>query len=220
MLISHRHRFVVFPDPLDVCPYIRRALDPWIDRSLRHLATGRAGLSTSTIMTPTEVARDFPAGEGRFDDYTRIAILQDPYQRMAQLYHMICHSDRYWQLRQDWRFGVPSFDRWLAATRPFGRGAGHILSPRWRRHGAWAAEPWCAGHVTHVARAEAAADDLSQIFRLRDIAPSFSCRDSDQTGVAVPDKRIYTQGSVALIEARYAVDLRLRARSRLGQFAA
>lgn len=212
MLISHRHQFIIFPDPLDSCQWVRRALAPWVDQPLA--GPGRSTPQNPYFkgMTPAEVQAAFTR-EGRvFDAYTRIAIVQNPYLRLAQLYDRITDQDPVWRLKARLGLPPPRFSDWLSGTRPDGHGAGHALSPRWRRHAAWSAQAWCDGRITHVIRAERAKADLARVFRLLGLTPSFTCRKDDQHKLHQRALDRYQEPSKAMMRERYRSDLDLLSR--------
>ncbi|MEO1637977.1 MAG: hypothetical protein AAFU41_01860 [Pseudomonadota bacterium] len=209
MLISHRHHFIIFPDPLESCHWIRRALAPWVDQSVASRQESKGKTAFFDGMTPSEVAAAF-ARDGRdFDAYARIAIVQNPYLRMAQLYDKISDQDPVWRFKE--RLGVPKplFDDWLQSTRPSGNGAGNALSPRWRRHAAWSADEWCDGRIDHVIRAENAMTDLQRVFRKLGIAPAFRCRSTDQHELQKRTIDRYASRSIATMRKRYRSDLNM-----------
>jgi len=208
MLISHRHRFIVFPDPLNTCHWLTRALGPWVDQPV---AARKGDALIFQGMTPAEVELAFDMMGYRFRDYARIAIVQDPYARLAQLYDRIAEVDRLWQLRGHLGLDRPNFYRWLSQTRPNGVGAGWRFSPRWRRHAAWSAARWCDGRINHVIRAEHAGDDLANIFYKLQIAPAFSWRTTDQQILDDPAGPPVSDRSRALIKRRYRSDFALLA---------
>ena len=207
MLISHRHRFVVFLDPLGSCQWVRRTLDPWLDQPVGSSKTA----DTTTVffhgMSPAEAELAFDMSGHPFRNYMRIAIVQNPFVRIVQLYDRIAAVDPIWQARRRLGLQNPDFVRWLHHTRADGYGAGYPRGPRWRRFGSWSADTWCDGRISHIARAEHAKEDLQTIFRQRDIALSIDCRAIGQNSNTAIEMERYDLASATLIQSRYASDL-------------
>jgi len=208
MLISHRHRFIVFPDPLGSCQWIKPVLQPWLDQTI----APRRRSSSSTLlfdgMSPHEAELAFDFLDLPFRDYRRIAIIRSPYAKMAQLYYRIALTDPLWRARGSLGLPLPRFGKWLAQTRAHGLGAGGRTSPRWRRFGAWSVDAWCADCVTDAVQAANAVEELTQIFADIGIAPAFGERsfyDINRNRLG----RLYDRSSIALIKQRYASDLKM-----------
>jgi hypothetical protein len=160
-------------------------------------------------MSPAEAELAFDMTGKAFRSYTRIAIVQNPFAKMAQLYDRIATVDPIWRTRRKLGLLDPEFGRWLQHTRPNGSGAGYPKGPRWRRFGAWSAEAWCDDRITHIVRAETAKHELAQVFRHIGIAPAFACRVADQGDQAMSEMARYDATSTELIRTRYQSDLRL-----------
>ncbi|MEJ6403163.1 hypothetical protein [Yoonia sp. 2307UL14-13] len=204
--MSHRYQFVLFPDPLNACPWVGPALRPWLDQPVASSRNGNAGIPFFHGMSPAEARLAFDVQGLNFGDYTRIAIIRNPYAKMAQLYYRIAMTDPLWRMRDHVGIDIPRFGRWLRMTRPDGLGAGYRGSARWRRFGAWSAEHWCGPHVTHTVRADAAAEELTTVFDKIGISPAFGDRTvHEPTGQRLA--RLYDSESWALIRQRYRHDL-------------
>ncbi|WP_296427363.1 hypothetical protein [Yoonia sp.] len=206
MFVSHSCRFVVFPDPLGACPWMARALQPWLDQPVAADQHSSGAITLFDGMTPAEAELAFDIMGMPFRNYVRIAIVRNPYLKMSQLYDRIADTDRVWQLRRRLGASDPDFARWLRSTRADHVGAGHRTGPRWRRFGAWSAKEWCGDHITHIARAEFAKHDLTQAFKAIGICPAFGGRASDANYV-LPVGRHYDSASTDLIRKRYDWDL-------------
>ncbi len=206
MLISHSHRFILFPDPMGACPWVTHALMPWMDQPLqRH--KGMGGIFFQG-MSPAEAEWAFDMAGYAYRSYTRIAIVRNPYTKMAQLYDRIAATDRLWRMSQRVGRTAPSFTQWLASTRPNGNGAAMTSAgPRWRRFGAWSAVDWCQDRVTHVVRAETAEQDLPEIFREVGVSPVFTDRPLDALRLRQPVSGRYDAAAKNLIRERYDWDL-------------
>lgn len=206
MLVSHRRRFILFPDPMGACPWMTHALVPWMDEPLqRHKGMGGFFFQG---MSPAEAELAFDMAGYAFRSYTRIAIIRNPFTKMAQLYDRIAATDRVWRMRQRVGASVPDYDRWLATTRPNGNGAALTSAgPRWRRFGAWSAANWCGDRVSHLVRAETAEQDLPEIFRDIGIRPEFAGRPIDTLRVRQPVSARYGAEATQLIRQRYQWDL-------------
>lgn len=179
MLVSHGCKFILFSDPLDSCPWIERALAPLLDQPI---AVSKRNASDNYFfrgMSPAEAELAFDMSGLAFRGYMRIAVIQNPFTKMQQLYQRIAETDRVWLMRERMGLGAPDYVRWLRSTRPDGLGAGHRGSPRWRRFGAWSARAWCGNRITHFVRAEHAARDLGAIFEKFGITTDISGRIGD-----------------------------------------
>ena len=209
MLISRRCRFVLFPDPMGSCHWMRRALEPWLDQPVAKAKGDSARTFFFRGMSPAEAELAFDMTGHAFRSYTRIAIVQNPYRKMAQLYDRIAATDRVWRTRHRLGLPDPNFGRWLHHTRADGTGAGYPHGPRWRRFGAWSADAWCDSRISHIVRADTAKDELDHFFRQIGISPAFACRASDQGVSQLADMSRYNATSTELIRTRYKSDLRL-----------
>lgn len=207
MLISHGCRFVIFPDPLGSCHWIRPALEPWLDQSVALTKGGATSPFFFRDMSPAEVELAFDMTDRPFHNYTRIAIIQNPFRRMVQLYDRIAATDPIWRMRRNFGLPNPEFGRWLTQTRPNGHGAAYPHGPRWRRFGAWSAEAWCDERVNHVVRADTAHLDLTRILRQIGVSAAFASRASDQSAAVPTEMLRYDAASLSLIKSRYRSDL-------------
>lgn len=208
MLVSHRYKFVLFPDPLGSCPWIARALHPWLDQPIASDRSKSAETTLFNDMSPAEAELSFDMMGIPFHEYTRIAIIRNPYAKMAQLYYRISITDPAWRMRQHVGLELPQFGRWLRSTRTNGVGAGYRTSARWRKFGAWSAEAWCGDQITHTVRANNAADELAPIFAEIGISPAFGDRNIHELG-GRRLARLYNAETNELIRERYQSDLRL-----------
>ena len=209
MIISHRCQFVVFTDPLMTCRWLHDALSPWTDQ--RTALTRRSLLNTLFFkgMSPVEAELAFDVSGLRFRDYTRIAMIQNPFRRMAQLYDRIAATDPIWRWRSKMGWPTPDFRKWLQDTKPDGNGACSINGPRWRRFGAWSADTWADGRVTHFIRAENAGAELRLVFQEIGIAPIFDAPTCDVRLHRFPEMLRYDAATIDLIRHRYRTDLQL-----------
>lgn len=207
MFVSHRCRFIVFIQPATACPWLGQALAPWVDQHINKGPLVRHHTMLFRDMTPPEAELAFDLIGWDFGGYTKIAVVENPFKRMSQLYDRIAQTDPAWRLRRSAGFTNPPFSHWLQNTKPDGVGAGTYLSPRWRRLGAWSADAWAADKVDHFVRAEHAASDLLSVFRQMQIAPAMlplSITDSDWP---YSEMLRYDAAGAALIKDRYRSDL-------------
>lgn len=208
MLVSHSCRFILFPDPMGACPWIAPALCHWLDQPV---APNRSAASESHLfadMSPLEAELAFDMMGLAFRSYAKIAIVQNPYVKMARLYDKIAATDRVWQMRCRLGGRMPDYARWLRNTRPDGHGAGNRLAPRWRRFGAWSAKTWCGDRINHVVRAETAEHELVQIFGKIGIAPEFQATRTNSRLLQKAPRRNSPEVD-AIMRARYGWDLAL-----------
>ena len=208
MLVSHRYKFVLFTDPLGTCPWIARALQPWLDQPVASERRKCRNALLFADMSPHEANLAFHRMGRDFSDYTRIAIIRNPYAKMAQLYYRIAITDPVWRARQHLGLDLPSLNRWLHGTRTDRSGAGYRNSPAWRRHGAWSADAWCGDHITHMVRASHLAEELTPIFNGLGISPAFGHRTVHELG-RQRLARLYDKQTCDLVRVRYAADLAL-----------
>lgn len=209
MIISHRCQYVVFTDPLLTCRWLHDALSPWTDQ---RTALTRRSLNKTLFfkgMSPVEAELAFDLSGLRFRDYTRIAVIQNPFPRMVQLYDRIAATDPMWRLRRQMGWPAPDFGKWLQGTKPDGNGACSFDGPRWRRFGAWSADAWADGRITHFIRAENADAELRCVFREIGIAPIFNAPTRDARPHQFPEMLRYDAATIDLIRHRYRTDLQL-----------
>ncbi|MEL6838162.1 MAG: hypothetical protein AAFP85_02650 [Pseudomonadota bacterium] len=213
MLVSHRCRFILFPDPMGACPWIARALEPWLDQPVVGTRNAMTQSYFFRDMSPAEAELAFDMAGFAFRNYTRIAIVRNPVNKMVQLYDRIARTDKIWRMRRSVGVGDPGFTRWLASTRPNGAGASPLGGPRWRRFGAWSGQDWCADHVSHVVRAENAQDELAEVFQDIGISPAFGGRALDALTLMRSAESRYDAEARRIMKDRYAWDLALYARN-------
>ncbi|MDX8350382.1 hypothetical protein SLH49_20530 [Cognatiyoonia sp. IB215446] len=209
MLVSHRYQFIVFPDPLGACPWISRALEPWLDQPIVGSRNATTQSNFFRDMSPAEAELAFDVAGFAFRKYTRIAIVRHPAQKMVQLYDRIAKTNKIWRMRRSVGVGDPGFTRWLASTRPNGYGAAPFGGPRWRRFGAWSGEAWCGDYVSHVVRAENAEEELTEVFHGLGISPGFSGHALDALTLMQPTQSRYNAEARTILRNRYAWDLNL-----------
>lgn len=205
--MSHSCRFVLFPDPMGACPWIARALEPWLDQPIVGKRGATMGSHFFCDMSPAEAELAFDMAGFAFRNYARIAIIRNPLNKMPQLYDRIAATDKVWRMRRRVGASNPSFTRWLSSTRPNGFGAAPLGGPRWRRFGAWSAEDWCGDHISHIVRAEHAEDELSKVFQEIGLSPVFGGRALDALKLKQPSWARYGQEAREIVRDRYAWDL-------------
>lgn len=206
MFVSHRHRFIVFTDPLGACPWLASTLEPWLDQAIAPDINHSADTFLFSGMSPKEAELAFDTMGFAFRRYTRIAIVRNPVFKLSELYDRIAATDRIWQLRRRLGAPDPDFSRWLYSVRPDGMGAGHRSSPRWRRFGAWSGKAWCGDYVTHTVRAECAKYDLTKVFSEIGLSPVFSAMANDASK-HLPRRDRYDHAAQSVLQDRYAWDI-------------
>jgi hypothetical protein len=100
IIISHRCQFIIFGDPLMTSHWLHDALMSWLDQ---RVAPTRRAINKTLVfngMSPAEAELTFDLSDLRFRDCTRIAVIQHPFRRMAQLYDRIAATDPLWRLRR------------------------------------------------------------------------------------------------------------------------
>lgn len=206
MIICHSRRFIYFSNPFCGSGRVRALLDPWNEEPIVSYAQRIPERPFYTHMSPTEAEWTFDALGLNFGDYRRITSLRSPFDRLPEVYEEIERSDRIWRMRKRSGVGIPTFESWLARTRPNGRGAGGRVHQRWRRFGTWSAEEWCAGRITRVLCCHRMNEDLGALLTELGIAPSKplppGCDGNAELGHA-----LLTQGSVTMIAQRYAREI-------------
>jgi hypothetical protein len=213
MIISHRCKFIIFGNPLMTNHWLHDALQPWVDQ---HVAPTKREINKTLFfhgMSPAEAELAFNLSDLRFRDYTRIAVIQNPFRKMAQLYDRIAATDPLWRFRRHAGWAVPEFEKWLQNTKPNGTGACFSHGPRWRRFGAWSADAWADGRITHFVRAENANTDLRGVFRQIGIAPLFNAPADDGRPHRSYEMLRYDAATIDLIRHHYRADLQLYQRA-------
>lgn len=209
MFVSHRCQFVVFNDPLKSCQWLQKSLSPWVDQSVAPAKRSSDKSLFFNGMSPAEAELAFDLSGLPFHNYTRIAVVQNPFRRMAQLYDRIASTDPLWRLRKRAGWAVPDFSTWLKNTRSDGIGAGSVLGPRWRKYGAWSADAWADGRITHFVRAETVADDLRAVFRQMGVAPILGDNHKEEEMHRFAEMLRYDASTMEIIRQRYRSDLKL-----------
>lgn len=211
MIVSHRHRFIFFSNPKTGSESLRRMLAPWNEVAVRPWRQISAAAPFYPHMSPAEARAAFARAGWDFAAYRRITCLRDPYPRLVSLYRMIAAVDGVWRWRRrlgrPLGLGAPSFARWLAASRPRGRGGGGRRHQRWRRHGAWSAQVWTGGGqlVTDVLRLEHLGRDLPPLLADLGLGPPPPIP-WDNRRPAADWRGCYTPRSARLVARRYAWD--------------
>jgi len=209
MLISHRCQFIIFTDPLKSCQWLQQTLSPWSDQPVAPAKKYSDKSLFFNGMSPAEAELAFDLSGLPFHNYTRIAVVQNPFRRMAQLYDRIKATDPLWRLRKRAGLDLPDFGAWLEKTRPDGNGAGFIAGPRWRKYGAWSADAWGDGRITNFVRAETVAEDLRGVFRQMGVAPVFGDNSEEQEMHRFAEMLRYDATTMEIIRDRYRSDLNL-----------
>lgn len=208
MLISHRCRFIIFADPLTHCDWVQQAFAPWSDQEVAPFKTlGKTVFFHG--MSPTEAEVAFARRDLPFNNYTRIALVQNPFRRMVHLYDRIAATDPVWRIRRRLGLPVPDFRTWLEYTKPDSHGAARAFGPRWRRFGAWSTTAWANDRVTHFVRAETANDDLRRVFGRIGVTPLFQAPDQSNAVHKFREMLRYDTAAIQIIRDRYAADLKL-----------
>lgn len=208
MFVSHKHRFVIFPDPMGACNWLGHRLEPWLDQPTARNRKSSTETHFFYGMSPAEAELAFDMIGQPYCRYTSIAIIQNPFRRMVKLYDRIALTDPLWQMRRALGGSDPTFAHWLQNTRASGPGAGYSRGARWRRFGAWSAQAWAGQKVTHLVPLESP-DQLQQILRSQGIPLNLRCRASDHEMFQFPEMSRYDATSAALIKERYWSDLSL-----------
>lgn len=208
MFISHRCQFIVFSDPFQTSDWLHRTLVPWCDQIV---APTRKKTSKSMFfngMSPAEAELAFDLLDLPFHKYTCISVVQNPFRRMAQLYDRIVATDPIWKLRQKAGWAIPDFAEWLERTKPDGIGAGHRFAPRWQKFGAYSADAWSGGRITHHLRAENAGQDLRDVFLKMGLVPAFSRDPNSDVPDRMPEMLRYDATTMDIVRQRYSSDLK------------
>lgn len=211
MIISHSHRFIFFSNPKTGSESLRALLDPWNEVRVQPWRQTSRAQPFYPHMPPREALAVFRANGWDWEGYTRLTCVRNPYPRLVSLYRMIAEVDGLWALRRQVGLPVPSFDTWLAATRPDGRGGGGRAHQRWRRFGTWSAGAW-----THDAAGRRLVSDTLRLEHLDRELPDMLARlglpDTLQMPhvnrrPSTPWQEWYSDKSRKLVARRYAWDL-------------
>lgn len=180
-------------------------LTPWSEETITpYRQMPRAG-PFYPHMSPAEAAAAFARQDRDLRDYTTLTCVRNPFDRLVSLYRMIAEVDGIWQMRRSFGIGIPSFDSWVRASRPDGRGGGGRAHQRWRRYGTWSAEHWCAGRIDHVIRLEHLKTDLEPALNAIGISPSRAPHLNGRGPVET--SRWYDASLIKVVSDRYAFDL-------------
>lgn len=208
MIISHRCHLVLFFDPLEPCQWLQQALAPWADQPV---APGNHGTRQTPFhqdMTPAEARTAFTRAGLDFDSYTRIAVVQNPFRKLAGLYDRTRRTDPIWRIKSRAGWQVPDFRSWLISGQYGCSGPLARLAPRWRRFGALSTKTWAAGQINSFVRAEFAASDLRIAMRQLDVVPAVDLVAKQKTH-RFPELLRYDSETLAIVRRRFGADLRL-----------
>jgi len=206
MFVSNACQFIIFPDPLGASKADCQVLHPWLD----HTATAPKHAShTCPDTSPREALAKMQKPNTAVFAYTKIAIIENPFQRMVRLYDRIALTDPLWRLRGRAGIANPSFASWLENTQASGAGAGGLFRPNWRRFGAWSADQWSGGIIDHFVRADNLTQDLQRVFQRMKVAPILTAKTQASEAKAYAAMLRYNSRTAALIRDRYSSDLRI-----------
>ncbi|RMD88954.1 MAG: hypothetical protein D6811_13090 [Alphaproteobacteria bacterium] len=211
MIVSHSRRIIFFSFPKTGSETLRCLLAPIGEEPIVSYRQRSRLYPFYAHMSPQEAERLFRARGWDFFAYRRITVIRNPYPRLVSLYRMIAEVDRLWAVRRRFGLAVPGFSRWLAASRPDGRGGGGRRHQRWRRFGSWSARSWlhdAQGRllVDEVLRLERLAEELPPLLRQLELPvparlPVVNARPR------VDWRSWYGAREEALVASRYAWDL-------------
>jgi hypothetical protein len=204
MIISHRHRFIFFHNPITGSDALRRYLDAWSDEPVVDFRARMPDQPFHHYMNPEEAEYTFRIQGWNFNSYARITCVRNPYTRLPALYDRIRKIDPVWRLKSTLGLSLPRFENWLSDTSPNGTGGRGTPTQVWRRYGAWSAADWCADRITHVIPIEKVARLMPPILRELDIP-----RPEDPEILSAPKSspRALTPQAANLIGSRYATDI-------------
>ncbi len=200
MLISHRCRFILFTAPLVTCDWVARAFAPWEDQRVTGTRRpwNRQGFHQG--MTPAQAKRAFDRLGHPFADYTRIALIQNPFRRMVHLYDRMTLTDPIWRLRQAAGFPIPGFTEWVQHTV-----TGNDPTSLARQ----SATQWAEGQICHFVRAEYAAQDLRPVVQSMGVTPLLPPPDHSPAVHKFREMLRYDQATIDIIRREFADDLQL-----------
>ncbi len=163
-------------------------------------------------MSPLEAQAEFHLRGWRFSEYRHLTITRNPFARLVSLFEMIWSVDRLTRFRRTVGLFDQTFAAWLATVRPEGRGGGGWHHQRWRRYGGWSARTWVHD--------ETGEQLVGTILRLEDLNTELPATISKLELPVKADllhlngrvsrdyRRYYTDASKALVQNRYAWDLK------------
>lgn len=208
MFISHRCRFIIFTDPCEKLPWLEQALARWTDEDVS--LTGGPTRKTPFFagMSPREVRIAFQGLGLDYDSYTRIAIVQNPFRRVAAHYDRLRAIDPVWRLRVRAGLRIPDFRNWLLSGQFEGGSLLQRLLPP--RHGLTrrlVAQKWQKGDINSFVRAEYAAADLRAAFRKLAVVPAIDLSLGDKPH-RFPEILRYDRDTVEVVQRRFRDELR------------
>jgi sulfotransferase famil protein len=207
MIISHSHRLIFFSNPKTGSESLRQVLEPLAEEIvLPYRQTSRAQ-PFYPHMPPGALRREFIRRGWEFARYRRLTCVRDPFARLVSLYEMIRAVDRLHRL------GLPmrKFPRWLAGTRPGGRGGGGWRHQRWRQYGSWSIGNWAYRRdgtplVDYIIRLEDLTQDWPALARKLDL-PDLPALGHHNRRLNRDYRSYYSPATLRLVNRRYAFDL-------------
>lgn len=204
MIISHRHRFIFFNNPLTGSDAIRRYLDAWSEEPVVDFSARMPDQPFHHYMCPEEAEYTFNVHGWNFNNYARITCVRNPYTRLPALYDRIKSTDPIWRVRKTLKLSLPSFETWFSSAFSEGKEKSKYPSQIWRQYGIWTAVEWCADRITHVVPIEQVDRLLPPILRELEIP-----RPEDPKELLA--KQTLTQPlsktAIKMIGSQYAMDI-------------
>jgi len=207
MLISHRCRFIIFSDPLTSSTWVQQAFAPWADEGIGRRKP-MSGNGFFHGMSPAEAQLAFQKRNLRFEDYTRISLVENPFRRIVHFYDRLATTDPVWRMRTALGLTVPDFQTWIENTSPDCQSALTSFGPRWRRFGAWSSTAWAAGRITHFVRSEFVHEDLPRVFARLGVTPLLTTPDQPTPIHMFREMLRYDTATTQIIRDRYSDDLK------------
>ena len=147
MIISHRHRFIFFNQPMTGSDSFCAYLKAWNEEPVTVYGKQSPRQPLYHSMPPEMALRALEMIGRDCSDYTKLTISSDPFTRLPAIYSRISSTDRFWRLRHRAKIANPTFDEWLSKVKPNQTGAGGAPGQIWRRYGAWSSSAWANPEV-------------------------------------------------------------------------
>ena len=163
MIISHRHRFIFFHQPLTNAGSLHNYLETWNEEPIEQIHRRTPEHPFYRHMPPAAVKKAFENLGWDFSSYRRITCTSNPYVRLSALYSRIRRHDPVWRLKTFLGLKTPNFDEWVQQLNMKQSKKDGTVSQHWRKMAAMPCETWCANLMTDVIPTERLETDLSPV---------------------------------------------------------
>ncbi|OUD09562.1 hypothetical protein BVC71_06845 [Marivivens niveibacter] len=163
MIISHRHRFIFFHQPLTHAGHLHNYLETWNEEPIEQIHRRTPEHPFYRHMPPTAVKKAFENLGWDFSSYRRITCTSNPYVRLSALHTRINRHDPVWRMKSFIGLKTPNFDEWVKQLSHKTNSKDGTVSQHWRKMAAMPCDTWCANLMTDIIPTERLESELSTV---------------------------------------------------------